>query len=106
MSQPRYVRPPVPRTSGSYETRQSDGVAAPEARPPTKRRLRRLALRTLMVTAAGTVGLVAVSVVSSLNDPAVGDCVRTTGASGFEVVDCGSNEAQFRIVGVEGGSRT
>jgi hypothetical protein len=52
------------------------------------------------------VALVGVSIVSSLDDPEVGDCVKTTGDTGFEVVDCGTDEAQFRIVGVEKDEQT
>ena len=34
-------------------------------------------------------------------DPEVGDCVRMVGAADFESVDCGSDEAEFRIVGID-----
>jgi hypothetical protein len=33
--------------------------------------------------------------------PEVGDCGKPSGDDSFEVVDCGSDEAQFRVVGVE-----
>ena len=33
--------------------------------------------------------------------PEVGDCVAGKGADSFEVVDCGAEEAQARVVGVE-----
>ena len=33
--------------------------------------------------------------------PEVGDCAAPDGDDSFQVVDCGSGEAQFRVVGVE-----
>jgi hypothetical protein len=33
--------------------------------------------------------------------PEVDDCVQMRGATSFDVVDCGSSEAEYRIVGIE-----
>ena len=34
-------------------------------------------------------------------EPEVGDCVQTVGESDFDVVDCGSGDAESRIIGIE-----
>jgi hypothetical protein len=53
---------------------------------------------------AGTVvfgGVAAASWYGLGATPEVGDCVTADGADSFEVVDCGSGEAQHRVVGIE-----
>jgi hypothetical protein len=34
-------------------------------------------------------------------DPEVGDCVKTAGSSDYDVVDCGGDDAEYKVVGVE-----
>jgi hypothetical protein len=34
-------------------------------------------------------------------DPGVGDCVQMKGQTSFDVVDCASSKAQYKIVGIE-----
>jgi hypothetical protein len=51
-------------------------------------------------------GLVALGLAGSAfgligGDPEVGDCVRMQGETSFDSVDCGSDEAQFRITGID-----
>jgi hypothetical protein len=41
-----------------------------------------------------------------INDPKVGDCVHTKGQTDFEVVDCGSSDAQYKVVGIDKKERT
>jgi hypothetical protein len=40
------------------------------------------------------------------SDPKVGNCVRTTGQTSFDVVDCGKAGAQYKIVGIDATKRT
>jgi hypothetical protein len=67
---------------------------------PQKQRSRR------WLTLLGPV-LVALVVVLSLiqflggGDPEAGDCIQQSGGSDFETVDCGSDEAEYRIVGTD-----
>ncbi|WP_369134124.1 hypothetical protein [Modestobacter sp. I12A-02662] len=67
---------------------------------PQKQRPRR------WLTLLGPV-LVALVVVLSLiqflggGDPEAGDCIQQSGGSDFETVDCGSDEAEYRIVGTD-----
>jgi hypothetical protein len=58
------------------------------------------------VAVAGVVGLGSLTGWFGIGDPKVGDCVLTTGATSFEVVDCSSEEAEFKIVGVEKDQQT
>ncbi|HEX2075964.1 MAG TPA: hypothetical protein VHF92_19470 [Geodermatophilus sp.] len=57
------------------------------------------------VAAVGVAGLVALGGFG-LGDPEIGDCVKTTGATSFEAVDCDDSTAEARIVGVEGEEQT
>jgi hypothetical protein len=56
---------------------------------------------------AGTVAVVGVGAAYSLTggfglgDPKIGDCVQMKGETSFEVVDCGSAEAEYKVVGIE-----
>ena len=72
----------------------------PAVRPRRQKRpltRKRGALAVLIVCAGfGVPGLVA-----GLDDPAVGDCVTADGSTSFELVECDTAEAQYRIVGAE-----
>lgn len=39
-------------------------------------------------------------------EPEVGDCGKTTGETSFEVVDCGAEGAEFKVVGVQEDTQT
>ena len=41
-----------------------------------------------------------------LTDPKVGDCVQMKGETSFDVVDCGSAKAEYKIVGIDKKDRT
>jgi len=36
-----------------------------------------------------------------LGDPKVGDCVKMTSDTDFDVVDCGAAEAEYKVVGID-----
>jgi hypothetical protein len=61
------------------------------------------ALAAPVVVAAGVGAYV---FVGGVGDPEVGDCVQMKGETDFEVVDCGADEAEFRIVGVDDTEQT
>ena len=50
------------------------------------------------VVAVGIVGAGALGL--GFGDPEVGDCVQLTSDTGFDVVDCGAGEAEYKIVGI------
>ena len=50
---------------------------------------------------AGVVGLGTLGGWLGGGDPEVDDCVQMQGATSFDVVDCGSSEAEYRVVGIE-----
>jgi hypothetical protein len=53
-------------------------------------------------------GIVGLGSLVGFADPEVGDCVQMAGDTDtdVDVVDCGSAEAEYRIVGIEGDERT
>jgi hypothetical protein len=53
------------------------------------------------IAVAGVVGLGTLGGWLGWGDPEVDDCVQMRGATSFDVVDCGSSEAEYRIVGIE-----
>ncbi len=99
---PPAVPEPAPTPEGAAAPPYSpaglpfDGAGAPPA-PSRVRKLARLGGPVLVagVAAASWAGLGGSGV------PEVGDCGRASGDDSFEVVECGSGEAQFRVVGVE-----
>ena len=58
------------------------------------------------VAAAGVLGAGAMTGWFGIGDPTVGDCVQMQGETSFEVVDCGAEEAEYKIVGIEGEEMT
>jgi hypothetical protein len=83
---------------------QAQGASSVTA--PAKRSVKRFAIRIILFVAAGTALLGVRSVVSGLDDPDVGDCVQTSAGTTFEVVDCETDQAEYRIVGAEEDSMT
>lgn len=41
-----------------------------------------------------------------IGDPKVGDCVQFTGETDWEVIDCGADEAEAKIVGIQDEKQT
>ena len=98
MTYPQYdVRLP----DSPYGAWGPEAPAAAAARPPASRGFRWVGTRLLVLITGGMVAIVVRSFLYGLDDPAVGDCAMATGATRFELVDCVSPEAQFRIVGEE-----
>ena len=52
------------------------------------------------VVVAGAVGASALGLFGG-GSSEVGDCIKTTSETDYETVDCGSGEAQFKIVGID-----
>ncbi len=52
------------------------------------------------VVVAGAVGATALGLFGG-GSSEVGDCIKTTSETDYETVDCGSDEAQFKIVGID-----
>ena len=95
------AQPPVPGPPPGA-TAWTPGPPLPETRA---RRPRPRALRVVVpVAVAIGVGVLRFTGVwGSADDPSVGDCVHTTGSSGtsFDVVDCSSKNAQYKVVGID-----
>ena len=90
---PEYPAPGQPGTPAGASP-------APQAEPEKKSGAKKWA------GLAGTVAVVGVGAAYSLTggfgigDPKVDDCVQMRGETDFEVVDCGSAEAEYKIVGI------
>ena len=54
------------------------------------------------VLAAGVVGLGSLTGWFGAGEPEVGDCVQMQGETSFEAVDCGAEEAEYKVVGIHG----
>lgn len=93
----------TPATGGSTAT--GDAGWAPlqdaPAAPAEKKGLTKVLPVVGAIAAAGVIGAGALTGGFGFGDPSVGDCVQSVGETEFEVVDCGSNEAENRIVGIE-----
>jgi hypothetical protein len=78
------------------------GPPLPE-RPARRPRPRGLRVVVPVALAVGLGVLRFTGLWGSADDPAVGDCVHTTGSSGtsFDVVDCSSADARYKVVGVD-----
>ena len=83
---------------------QGTWTPPPPATPvaqPEKKGLKKVLPLVGSIAAAGIVGVGALTGGFGLGDPEVGDCVQMQGDTSFDVVDCGSGDAESRIVGVE-----
>ena len=58
------------------------------------------------IVVAGVVGVASLTGLFGGGDPEVGDCITQKGETSWEVVDCGSDEAQFKVVGIEDEQQT
>jgi hypothetical protein len=79
-------------------------VQPPAAQPPAEPEKKSGAKKWLSV--AGTVAVVGgVAAVRFIGfgggDPEVGDCLKMTSDTEYDAVDCGSAEAEYKIVGIE-----
>jgi hypothetical protein len=69
----------------------------PEAAP--KSRAKKVMAIGGPIVGAAVVGVASLTGFFGVSDPEVGDCVKQSGAESWDVVDCGSDEAQYKVVG-------
>ena len=93
------VQPPAPRQpEGAWLPPQD--AAQPES--PKKSN------RTKVLSAVGTVAVVGIGAAYTLTGgfgigaPKVDDCVHLVGENDYELVDCDSSDADYKVVGIEG----
>jgi hypothetical protein len=60
----------------------------------------------LPIAAAVVIGLGMVGFLFGSSEPEVGDCITQSGETAWEVVECDSDKAQFRVIGVEDEQQT
>jgi hypothetical protein len=93
----------TPPAGGQATTGDAGWAPRPEtpAPPAEKKGMKKVLPVVGSVAAAGIIGAGALTGGFGFGDPEVGDCVQTVGEADFEVVDCGSGEAESRVVGIE-----
>ena len=94
---PQYPAPGQPGTpEGAWAAPQD----APQAQPEKKTGAKKWASLAGTIAVAGVGGAYALTGGFGIGDPKVDDCVQMKGQTDFEVVDCGSAEAEYKIVGI------
>lgn len=88
-------QPWAPQQQGAWAPPPAGASAAPGAKPSGVKKWLRIGVS---IAVAGVVGL---GSFVGFGGPEVGDCVQMQGQTSFDVVDCGSAEAEYRVVGVE-----
>jgi hypothetical protein len=71
----------------------------PAPQPEQKSRGKKLLAIGGPIAAAAVVGVASMTGLFGAGDPEVGDCVKATGTDTWDVVDCDSQEAQWKVVG-------
>ena len=81
------------------------GAVPPQGQPVPPQPEQKKGLKKVLaiggpIVGAGVIGVAALGFFGA-GDPEVGDCIKESGATSFEVVDCGTDEAQYKVVGIE-----
>jgi hypothetical protein len=71
------------------------------AAPPEKKGLKKILPVVGSVAAFGIVAAGWLTGGFGFGEPEVGNCVQMKGETSFDVVDCGEDEAEYKIVGIE-----
>jgi hypothetical protein len=110
------VPPPAPQPAGAWAPPQaSEAIGAPGGHPgagglpvvPARKRVNpKKLIRLGVVAVAAVVGIGTSAGWFGDSAPKVGDCVHTTGATSFDVVDCGKAGAEYKIAGIDATKRT
>ena len=94
----------VPPHQGAGQAATGDAGWAPQqdapAAPAETKGLKKILPAVGSIAAAGIVGVGALTGGFGFGDPEVGDCVQMKGETSFDVVDCGADEAEYKIVGI------
>jgi hypothetical protein len=77
------------------------GYPAPQAEPDKKSGAKKWASLAGTVVVVGGVAAYNFTGGFGMGAPEVGDCIQTVGETDFEVVDCGADEAQYKVVGID-----
>lgn len=89
----------APPQGGTWAPPQDGATPAPQA--PQKSGNKKWLAVGGGVLAAGVVGLGSLTGWFGAGDPEVGDCVQMASINEFEAVDCSSDEAEYKVVGID-----
>lgn len=82
-----------------FQQGQPQGPGAPGEQGKSSGVLKKVILPLIAVIAVLSIAGLAFGLLGG--DPEVGDCVKMEGAASFEAVDCGSDEAEYKITGID-----
>ena len=108
--QPGQPYPPVGQQQGQpyppFEQQQGQPAGAwtpPGGASPAGEPQKKSVLKKALPIIGGVVGLGVVASAFGLfgGEPEVGECIHMTGMTDFEEVDCGSDEADGKVVGID-----
>ncbi len=107
MTHPSDPHAPAPQPGtpdGAWAPPQGGASGAPYAEPQKSGGKKWLALGGGILV-AGVAGL-SLTGLFGAGDPEVGDCVRMVSDTDFEAVDCTADDAEFKVVGIDGQEMT
>jgi hypothetical protein len=99
------VQPPAQPGQPYQQWGPGQQPATPPTPAPAKSNVKKWASLAGTVVVVGGVAAVRLTGGFGLGDPSVGDCIQESSDS-FDVVDCDSSDAQYKIVGIEKDEQT
>jgi hypothetical protein len=102
--QPYQGQPPYQQGQPAGAWVPPQGAGAPDQPDRKSGVLKKVVLPVIAVLAVLAIAGVALGLLSG--DPEVGDCVSMAGATSFDPVDCASDEAEYKITGIDEQERT
>jgi hypothetical protein len=101
-----YPGPDGPATPGEHSSGATAAAQPSAAAPAEKSGAKKWIAIAGPVLVAGVLGAGALTGWFGIGDPKVGDCVQFSGETDWDVIDCGADEAEAKIVGVQGEKQT
>jgi hypothetical protein len=101
-----YPGPDVPSTPGEHPHGATAAGQPAAATPAQKSGAKKWLAIAGPVLVAGVLGAGALTGWFGIGDPNVGDCIQFQGETDWEVIDCGADEAEAKIVGIQDGKQT
>ena len=101
-----YPGPEATSTPGEQPSGATAAVQTPAEAPAEKSGFKKYLPAVGSLAVAGVVAASWLTGGFGPGEPEVGDCGKTTGETSFEVVDCGAEGAEFKVVGVEKDTQT
>jgi hypothetical protein len=95
------VQPPAQPGQPYQQWGPDQQPATPPVPAPAKSKGKKIASIAGAVVVAGGLAAFRLTGGFGAGDPSVGDCVQMQGETDFEVVDCTSADAEYKVVGID-----